>query len=125
MSTSRLVNITRLTKESFKKCIQNKNPDCVVSKYHNNAVLKGTFSKKAVRGKDDIRKYFVKLGKEVEDVKFEKDPIIFKKNDLIFEFGNYIFIRDNGEKIKANYQFVLGMEKKDYKILSHFSSLRV
>lgn len=121
MSTSRLLKITQIAKDCFRECIRNKNPDCVINRYHNNAVLKGTFAKKVVRGKEDIRKYFVKLGKVVEDVKFEKEPIIFLKNDLIFEFGNYIFIRDNGEKVKANYQFVIG---KDYKILSHFSAAK-
>ena len=118
---SRLLKLTDPVKLSFRECIRNGNATCVISKYDKKAILKGTFAKKPVQGKEKIEKYFDKLLRTVKDVKFEKDPIIFKRNDLIVECGNYTFIRCNGEKVKANYQFVI--IPLTMKILSHFSSI--
>jgi len=121
---NRIRNITKIAKESFRVCIKNRDLDCVLSMYHKNAVLKGTFNKKTVQGYTDIQKYFKKLFKRVNDVKFEKGEILFSRGDLIFENGNYTFFQENGEKIRANYQLVLSEVRGKYKILSHFSSLR-
>ena len=115
--------ITEPVKLAFQTCIRNRNIECIIKKYDSKAVLKGTFAKKPVQGEENIQKYFKKLFKTVNDVKFGKDPIVFKKNELIFECGNYTFIRCNGEKVKANYQFVLTPVAGKIKILSHFSSL--
>lgn len=124
MRTSQLKKITSLTKQAFKRCIQEKDVECVVKKYHNKAILKGTFAKKTVSGPEEIAKYFDNLSKIVCDVNFEKDVIIFRREDMIFEYGNYIFVKNNGEKIKANYQFIFTPYRNDWKIFSHFSSLR-
>lgn len=120
---SRLLKLTEPIKIAFQTCIRNRNPECVIKKYDNKAVLKGTFANKSVQGKEGIEKYFKRLFKTVNDVTFEKNPIIFKKNNMIIECGNYTFIKCNGEKIKANYQFIFSPLDGKIKILSHFSSL--
>jgi hypothetical protein len=118
---SRLLKLTEPLKLAFKECVKTRNSACIINKYDTKAVLKGTFAGKTVQGRDSIKKYFKKLFKNVDNVNFEKDPIIFKNNDLIFECGNYTFIKCDGEKIKANYQFIYN-PLDEMKILSHFSS---
>jgi hypothetical protein len=106
-----LLRITDVAKIAFRRCLQNKDLKCISCMYHKNAVLKGTFNKKSVRGP--------------EDVKFEKDPIVFSKSGIIFESGNYVFYKKNGKMVEANYNLVLSKTKGGiYKILSHFSAIR-
>jgi hypothetical protein len=120
-----LLRITDVAKIAFRRCLQNKDLKCISCMYHKNAVLKGTFNKKSVRGHEDIQKYFKKLFRSAEDVKFEKDPIVFSKSGIIFESGNYVFYKKNGKMVEANYNLVLSKTKGGiYKILSHFSAIR-
>ena len=116
MTIQRIVNATRT---SFRNCLREQNLDCVTSLYHKKAILKGTFATKPTEGHEGIKKYFKKLIRDVNDVKFDKEPIMFKKQDMIFVLGKYDFILKDGQKIKATYQFVL----EDGKIMTHFSAL--
>jgi hypothetical protein len=116
MSIPRVVTAVRA---AFRECLRERRLESVTKLYHPKAVLKGTFATKPVQGHDGIRKYFQKFFRDVEDVKFDKEPLVFKRKELVFVCGKYDFIFQDGQKIKATYQFVLD----DGKIRSHFSAL--
>lgn len=104
----------------FRECILKKDIDGIVSLYKKNAVLKGTFSQKTVRGHEPIRKYFIDLTKRgAEDVRFDSSPTIFTRKEIIFVSGKYKFKMSDKNWILASYQLVID----NGKILSHFSSL--
>ena len=116
MSIPRVVIAAR---QAFRSCLKEKRLDCITDLYHKKAILKGTFATKPVTGHGPIRKYFSKFFKDVEDVKFDTEPLVFRRKNLIFVCGKYDFSFEGGQIVSATYQLVLD----DGKIRSHFSAL--
>ena len=101
--------------------IRTNDPTQVVSLYHNDGLLLGTFSDIERKGHDLILAYFENLLKSQVDVeivtqhKHESDSIITNS-------GLYNFIVD-GKTVNARFSFVFIKTGDDWKILSHHSSV--
>ena len=104
--------------------IRTNDPTQVVSLYHNDGLLLGTFSDIERKGHDLILAYFENLLKSQVDVeivtqhKHESDSIITNS-------GLYNFIVD-GKTVNARFSFVVILTDggvNSWKILSHHSSL--
>lgn len=89
--------------------------------YSEDFIFKGTFSNSITSDIKCLKKYFKHFSKKVKKVVFLKNNKIIKNKDTIIDTGKYNFHTKEGSIIKASYQFVIN--KKDFKIISHFSLL--
>ena len=107
--------------ETWVEKIRTNDPKQVVSLYHDDGLLLGTFSDIERKGHDLILAYFENLLKSNVDVevvtqhKHETDSIIANS-------GLYNFIVD-GKTVNARFSFVFIKTGDDWKILSHHSSV--
>ena len=117
----RLVN---KAKKNFSELVREGKYKMIPDLYDKTAVLKGTFEKHPVKGKENIKNYFKFLTKGYNDVIFDKTHnFSVKKGDLLFEMGLYTFVKKNGEKVDATYELVYIKRGEEIKILTHFSAL--
>ena len=93
----------------------------MLSCYDKNFIFKGTFDNNSTSKEKKLQKYFKNFIKDVKKVVFLKNNITIKTKDTIIDSGKYNFYTNDGEIIKAEYQFVL--KNKNFKIISHFSLL--
>ena len=107
--------------QNWVKKIRTNDANQVAEFYHDNGLLLGTFSNKERRGKTLILKYFKKLLKSKVDVEIITQHE-HKTDTILVSSGLYNFIV-NDVIIKARYTFVFSKIKKNWKILSHHSSL--
>ena len=107
--------------ETWVEKIRTNDPKQVVSLYHDDGLLLGTFSDIEREGHDLILAYFENLLKSKVDVevvtqhKHETDSIAVNS-------GLYNFIVD-GKTVNARFSFVFIKTGDDWKILSHHSSV--
>ncbi len=107
--------------ETWVEKIRTNDPKQVVSLYHDDGLLLGTFSDIERKGHDLILSYFENLLKSEVDVevvtqhKHETDSIIVNS-------GLYNFIVD-GKTVNARFSFVFIKSGDEWKILSHHSSV--
>jgi len=107
--------------ETWVEKIRTNDPKQVVSLYHNEGLLLGTFSDIERQGHDLILAYFENLLKSKVDVevvtqhKHETDSITVNS-------GLYNFIVD-GKTVNARFSFVFIKSGDEWKILSHHSSV--
>ncbi len=107
--------------ETWVEKIRTNDPKQVVSLYHNEGLLLGTFSDIERQGHDLILAYFENLLKSKVDVevvtqhKHETDSITVNS-------GLYNFIVD-GKTVNARFSFVFIKSEDEWKILSHHSSV--
>ncbi|MDA0756289.1 MAG: nuclear transport factor 2 family protein [Crenarchaeota archaeon] len=107
--------------ETWVNKIRTNDPKQVVSLYHNDGLLLGTFSDIELKGHDLILKYFENLLKSqvyVEIVTQHKH----ETESLMTNSGLYNFIVD-GKTVNARFSFVFIKTGDDWKILSHHSSV--
>ena len=107
--------------ETWVEKIRTNDPKQVVSLYHDDGLLLGTFSDIERKGHDLILAYFENLLKSKVDVevvtqnKHETDSITVNS-------GLYNFIVD-GKTVNARFSFVFIKTGDEWKILSHHSSV--
>jgi len=107
--------------ETWVEKIRTNDPKQVVSLYHDDGLLLGTFSDIERKGHDLILDYFENLLKAQVDVeivtqhKHESDSIMTNS-------GLYNFIVD-GKTVNARFSFVFIKTGDEWKILSHHSSV--
>jgi uncharacterized protein (TIGR02246 family) len=101
--------------------IKTNDPKQVVSLYHNDGLLLGTFSDIERKGQNLILKYFENLLKSEVDVEIVTQHK-YESEFLVTNSGLYNFIVD-GKIINARFSFVFIKTDDDWKILSHHSSV--
>jgi uncharacterized protein (TIGR02246 family) len=107
--------------ENWVSKIQSAEPDQVVSLYHDDGLLLGTFSDKERMGHDLILEYFENLLKSKVDVEIVTQHK-HESESLVTNSGLYNFIVD-GKTVNARFSFVFIKTENDWKILSHHSSV--
>ena len=101
--------------------IKSNNGNDVADLYHQDGLLLGTFSSSERKGKEQILDYFNKLFNSHIDVEI-KTKHICKTKSLSTVSGLYNFTVDN-KKIEARFSFVFLKVDRNWKIISHHSSL--
>ena len=107
--------------ETWVDKIRTNDPKQVVSLYHDDGLLLGTFSDIERKGHDLILDYFENLLKAKVDVEI----VTQHKHEtatLVANSGLYNFIVD-GKTVNARFSFVFIKTGDDWKILSHHSSV--
>ena len=107
--------------ETWVDKIRTNDPKQVVSLYHNDGLLLGTFSDIERKGQNLILKYFENLLKSEVDVEIVTQHK-YESEFLVTNSGLYNFIVD-GKIINARFSFVFIKINDDWKILSHHSSI--
>ena len=101
--------------------IKSGDPKQVVSLYHGDGILLGTFSNKERVGHELILEYFENLLKSPVDVEIVSEhPHVLESAAV--NSGLYNFVT-NGKTIKARFSFVYHKDNADWKIVSHHSSV--
>ena len=101
--------------------IKSGDPKQVVSLYHDDGILLGTFSNKERVGRDLILEYFENLLKSPVDVEIVSEhPHVLELAAV--NSGLYNFIT-NGKTINARFSFVYHKDNAEWKIVSHHSSV--
>ena len=103
------------------KKIRSNDASKVADLYHEKGLLLGTFSNIERRGQSLIFDYFNNLLKSQIDVEIVSKHE-YKSESIATTSGLYNFIL-NGKKIEARFSFVFLKTKKNWKILSHHSSV--
>ena len=107
--------------ETWVEKIRTNDPKQVVSLYHDDGLLLGTFSDIERKGHDLILDYFENLLKAKVDVEI----ITQNKHEsetMVVNSGLYNFIVD-GKTVNARFSFVFTKTDDGWKILSHHSSV--
>ena len=107
--------------ETWVDKIRTNDPKQVVSLYHNDGLLLGTFSEVERKGHDLILAYFENLLKSQVDVEIITQHK-HETESLVTNSGLYNFIVD-GKTVNARFSFVFIKTGDDWKILSHHSSV--
>ena len=107
--------------ETWVDKIRTNDPKQVVSLYHNDGLLLGTFSEVERKGHDLILAYFENLLKSQVDVEIVTQHK-HETESLVTNSGLYNFIVD-GKTVNARFSFVFIKTGDDWKILSHHSSV--
>ena len=107
--------------ETWVEKIRTNDPKQVVSLYHGDGLLLGTFSDIERKGHDLILDYFENLLKAKVDVEIVTEHK-HETESLVTNSGLYNFIVD-GKTINARFSFVFIKIDDDWKILSHHSSV--
>ena len=107
--------------ETWVEKIRTNDPKQVVSLYHTDGLLLGTFSDIERKGYDLILEYFENLLKAKVDVEIVTQHK-HETESLIANSGLYNFIVD-GKTVNARFSFVFIKADGDWKILSHHSSV--
>lgn len=110
-----------LLKQHWSSSVVKKDVSSILNCYDKNFVFKGTFAKNITSDIKCLEKYFKNFSKDIKKVVFLKKVKTIKNKETIIECGKYNFHTNEGAIIKASYQFVIN--KKDFKIISHFSLL--
>ena len=93
----------------------------VVSLYHDDGILLGTFSNKERVGHELILEYFENLLKSPVEVEIVSEhPIVFES--VAVNSGLYNFVT-NDKTINARFSFVYKKNNDGWKIISHHSSV--
>ena len=101
--------------------IKSGDPKQVLSLYHGDGILLGTFSNKERVGHDLILEYFENLLKSPVDVEIVSEhPHVLELAAV--NSGLYNFIT-NGKAINARFSFVYHKDNAEWKIVSHHSSV--
>ncbi len=101
--------------------IRSNDANKVADLYHKNGLLLGTFSNIERNGNNLILDYFKNLLTSQVDVEIVTNHE-YKTEYITTSSGLYNFILNN-EKIEARFSFVFLKTKKNWKILSHHSSV--
>ena len=107
--------------ETWVAKIRTNDPSQVVSLYHDDGLLLGTFSDIERKGHDLILEYFENLLKSKVDVEIVTQQK-HETESLVTNSGLYNFIVD-GKTVNARFSFVFIKTGNDWKILSHHSSV--
>ena len=107
--------------ETWVNKIKTNDPQQVVSLYHNDGLLLGTFSDIERKGHDLILDYFENLLKSQVDVEIVSQHK-HETDSVVTNSGLYNFIV-NGKTIQARFSFVFIKIVNDWKIISHHSSV--
>ena len=102
--------------------IKSGDPKQVVSLYHDDGILLGTFSNKERVGRDLILEYFENLLKSPVDVEIVSEhPHVLES--AVVNSGLYNFVT-NGKTVNARFSFMYTKnDDSDWKIISHHSSV--
>ena len=101
--------------------IKSGDPKQVVSLYHGDGILLGTFSNKERVGHDLILEYFENLLKSPVDVEIVSEhPHVLESAAV--NSGLYNFVT-NGKPVNAMFSFVYHKDNVEWKIISHHSSV--
>ena len=102
--------------------IKSGDPKQVVSLYHDDGILLGTFSNKERVGRDLILEYFENLLKSPVDVEIVSEHLHVLESAVI-NSGLYNFVT-NGKTVNARFSFMYTKnDDSDWKIISHHSSV--
>jgi uncharacterized protein (TIGR02246 family) len=102
--------------------IKSGDPKQVVSLYHDDGILLGTFSNKERVGRDLILEYFENLLKSPVDVEIVSEHLHVLESSVI-NSGLYNFVT-NGKTVNARFSFMYTKnDDSDWKIISHHSSV--
>ena len=107
--------------ETWVEKIRTNDPKQVVSLYHDDGLLLGTFSDIEREGHDLILAYFENLLKSKVDVEVVTQHK-HETDSFIVNSGFYNFIVD-GKTVNARFSFVFINTGDEWKILSHHSSV--
>ena len=107
--------------ETWVSKIRTNDPSQIVSLYHDDGLLLGTFSDIERKGHDLILEYFENLLKSKVDVEIVTQQK-HETESLVTNSGLYNFIVD-GKTVNARFSFVFIKTGDDWKILSHHSSV--
>ena len=107
--------------EAWVEKIRSNDANEVADLYHEKGLLLGTFSNIERIGRGLILDYFINLLKSQVDVEIITKHE-YKSESITTTSGLYNFIV-NGKKIEARFSFVFLKTKKNWKILSHHSSV--
>ena len=107
--------------ETWVAKIRTNDPSQIVSLYHDDGLLLGTFSDIERKGHDLILEYFENLLKSKVDVEIVTQQK-HETESLVTNSGLYNFIVD-GKTVNARFSFVFIKTGNDWKILSHHSSV--
>ena len=107
--------------ETWVDKIRTNDPKQVVSLYHDDGLLLGTFSDIERKGHDLILDYFENLLKAKVDVEIVTEHK-HETESLVTNSGLYNFIVD-GKTVNARFSFVFTKTNAGWKILSHHSSV--
>lgn len=110
-----------LLKKNWINSVINKDLKGILNCYDKNFIFKGTFAKNITSDIKCLEKYFKHFSKDIKKIVFLKNNKVIRNKDTIIDCGKYNFHTNEGAVIKASYQFVI--DKKDFKIISHFSLL--
>ena len=101
--------------------IKSGDPKQVLSLYHGDGILLGTFSNKERVGHDLILEYFENLLKSPVDVEIVSEhPHVLESSAV--NSGLYNFVT-NGKTVNARFSFVYHKDNAEWKIVSHHSSV--
>ena len=101
--------------------IRSNDANKVANLYHKNGLLLGTFSNIERNGQKSILDYFKNLLTSKVNIEIITNHE-YKTESITTSSGLYNFIL-NDEKIEARFSFVFLKTKKNWKILSHHSSV--
>ena len=107
--------------ETWVDKIRTNDPKQVVSLYHDDGLLLGTFSDIERKGHNLILEYFENLLKSNVDVEIVTEHK-HETESLVTNSGLYNFIVD-GKTVNARFSFVFIKIDDNWKILSHHSSV--
>ena len=114
--------ITSMMMQKWVAAIKSGNQEQVVSLYHVDGILLGTFSNKERVGYDLILAYFENLLKSPVDVEIISEHPGYLGPDAVMNSGHYNFIT-GGKTINARFTFVYRRKYDEWKIASHHSSI--
>ena len=109
------------TLQTWIEKIRSNDANKVANLYHKNGLLLGTFSNIERNGQKLILDYFKNLLTSKVNIEIITNHE-YKTESIITSSGLYNFIL-NDEKIEARFSFVFLKTKKNWKILSHHSSV--
>jgi hypothetical protein len=104
------------------------NADTMLSLYHEQSVLLGTFAPKMCTTHAQIHDYFSQLysgDKSYFDVTLTQ-KLIYEQNSIVFTTGEYLFswqCKEVNEQVPARFTFVYANIGNQWKIFHHHSSV--
>ena len=107
--------------QEWGNAIKNGDPKQVTDLYHVDGILLGTFSNKERVGHELILEYFENLLKQPVEVQIISENSHVFASDAV-NSGHYNFVV-SGKTINARFSFVYHKDNREWKIVSHHSSV--
>ena len=121
------MNIEEIAKEKLNEWIQlllTKDPEKMISLYHNDAILLPTLAANINNSPEKIKNYFVSFLAKGPQCQLYEHHIVKLSDTSVFVAGHYNFSFEDQSSANARFSYIFSKKNSTWKIIHHHSSLQ-